>query len=295
MRPKYLLYLVVLNFAWASSLSMYQYLETYLRPPGIVTFRFGIAALVLALFWPLYKGPAPNGKQLILTFVMGITVFFIGHRLQVSGAQLAGAGNSSILMGVEPLITAVGAAIVLREQVTKRRWAGAALGIIGVGVLNEAWRDDFKLAGLIPSLIFISSFICETIYSVMGKPIIEKCDLMKTSTIAMLAGTFLNVAVNGGETFVMAREVPPAGWAMLLFMALVCTAIGYTAWFLIIRETDVNLAVLTIFIQPVAGVIIAALWLRETLHMAQLWGCLVILSGLVLGLWPQRRPVVDKG
>ena len=268
---------------------MYQYLETYLRPAGIVTFRFGIAAVTLALFWPLYKGPAPRGKQLLLTCVMGAAVFFLGHRLQVFGSQAAGAGNSSILMGIEPLVTAVGAALFLREKITNRRWAGAALGIIGVGLLHEVWKEHFKLAGLVPSLIFISSFICETIYSVIGKPIIEKCDLMKTSTIAMLTGTFLNLALNGAETFAMAQHLPAAGWAMLLFMALICTAIGYTVWFLIIRETDVNLTALTIFAQPVAGVIIAAIWLKEPLHFAQLWGSLVILSGLLLALWPQTR------
>ena len=41
--------------------------------------------------------------------------------------------------------------------------------------------------------------------------------------------------------------------------------------------------------QPVAGVAIAGLWLHEPLHLGQLWGCLAIVAGMVLGLSRQIK------
>jgi drug/metabolite transporter (DMT)-like permease len=77
---------------------------------------------------------------------------------------------------------------------------------------------------------------------------------------------------------------------MGLYLATVCTAIGYTLWFVVIRETDVNITALTIFVQPLAGVAIAAVWLHEPLHWGQLWGGLAIIAGLVWGLSRQVKP-----
>ena len=63
-------------------------------------------------------------------------------------------------------------------------------------------------------------------------------------------------------------------------------------WYVVIRETDVNITALTIFAQPVAGVAIAWLWLHESLHWGQLWGCLAIVAGLILGLSRQIKTKV---
>jgi len=78
---------------------------------------------------------------------------------------------------------------------------------------------------------------------------------------------------------------------LLLALAVVCTAIGYSVWFIVIRECPVNVAALTIFVQSVFGVAIAALWLGEKLHWGQLLGSITIVAGLTLGLSRQiQRP-----
>ena len=67
-------------------------------------------------------------------------------------------------------------------------------------------------------------------------------------------------------------------------MGVICTAIGYTVWFIVIRECPISVAALTIFAQSVFGVAIAALWVGEKLHWGHLLGSLTIVAGLVIGL-----------
>jgi drug/metabolite transporter (DMT)-like permease len=291
MRPSYLILLVVLNCFWAGTLSIYKALAGRLEVGGIVTLRFGVAALLLAACWPWLPGKAPRGLDLLKTAVMGVIVFVVGHRVQVFGNKLGTAGNSSVLMGAEPLVTSVAAALFLGEHIGPRRWVGFGLGMLGVALLNGLLLGDFHWAGLAASLVFISSFICETVYSIMGKPLIECAGMMKVLTLALIAGTAGNLLIDGPQTLRAAAALPWQSWALVLYLATICTAIGYAAWFLVIRETDVNVAALTIFTQPLAGVAIAALWLREPLHWGQFWGGVAIVAGLIIGLSRQVRKV----
>jgi drug/metabolite transporter (DMT)-like permease len=284
MKPSYLIILLLLNFFWAAIYSAYKVLGQNLPTGSIVTLRFGLAALFLLLTWPWLSGPAPAGRDLIKTALMGLIVFVLGQRLQVYGNQLGTAGNSSVLMSVEPLVTSVAAALFLRERIGPRRWAGFALGILGVFLLNGAWRAGFHWVGLTASFIFISSFVCESAYSVMGKGIVARHNIIKTLTISLVVGTLGNLLIDGGTTYTAARSLPPQSWLLLLGMALICTAIGYAFWFVVIRESPVNVAALTIFAQSVFGVAIAAFWIGEKLHWGQLFGTLTIVAGLAVGL-----------
>jgi hypothetical protein len=67
-------------------------------------------------------------------------------------------------------------------------------------------------------------------------------------------------------------------------MALICTVVGYALWYLVIKETDVNVAGLTVFVQPVAGLALSVVFLGEPLHAGQFWGSAIILAGLIVGL-----------
>jgi drug/metabolite transporter (DMT)-like permease len=297
MKPLYLIILLVMNFFWAALYSSYKVIGSELAPGGIVTLRFGLAAVSFLALWPWLPGPAPRGRDLLKTCAMGAILYVLGQRLQVYGNQLGSAGNSSVLMALEPLLTSLAAALFLREHIGPRRLAGFALGLAGVALLHGVWRADFRWARLEASLIFISSFICEAAYSVIGKPLIQRNGVMKVLGISLLVGTGLNFLVDGRSTLAAAKLLPLTSWGLLLAQALICTVLGYAVWFIVIRECPISVAALTVFAQSVFGVAIAAVWLREALHWGQLLGSLTIVAGLVLGLSRQvkRAPHVLPG
>jgi drug/metabolite transporter (DMT)-like permease len=288
-KASYLIILLVMNFFWAAVYSAYKVIGHDLPVGAIVTLRFGLACLCLLFVWPWLPGPAPRGRDLAVTCIMGLTLFVLGQRLQVYGNCLGRAGDSAVLMAFEPLITSVVAGIFLHEHIGPRRWVGFGLGLSGVGLLHGIWRPDFHWGGLGASLVFISSFLCEAAYSVMGKPIVIRSSVMKMLTISLAVGTAVNLLIDGPSTFAAAQALSAKGWLILLALATICTAIGYSIWFMIIRECPVNVAALTVFAQSIFGVALAALWLHEPLHWGQLFGCAAIVAGLVLGLSRQVR------
>lgn len=282
-----------MNFCWAAVYSAYKVMGESVPTGGIVTLRFGMAGLCLLAIWPWLPGQAPRGKNFWLSCLMGVVLFVLGQRLQVYGTVLGSAGNSSVLMAVEPLLTSIAAAIFLRECIGPRRLAGFCLGLLGVAMLHGVWRPDFHWTGLVPSLIFLSSFVCEAAYSVIGKPIIEKASVMKMVAITLLVGTGINLVIDGPSTVRVAASLSPEAWGVLIFLAVICTAVGYSLWFLVIRDCPINVAALTVFAQSVFGVFIAWLWVGEKLHLGHLLGTLTIIGGLVLGLSRQIRDAKD--
>ena len=156
-------------------------------------------------------------------------------------------------------------------------------------LLHAPWQPGVRWPGIIPSLIFVASFFGDAAYSVIGKPILGRAGAMKVLAVALLAGTIANAGVDGRETLVALQKLPVVPWLLLSGLAVICTIAGYGFWFVVIRENDVNVPVLTIFTQPFFGIALAALWAGEPLHWGQLWGGLVIAAGLIVGLSRQIR------
>jgi drug/metabolite transporter (DMT)-like permease len=291
MKISHLLLLVLFNVFWAGILSFNKELEKHLTFSSIVTLRFGLAAIPFALAWRWLPGPCPRGWNLVRSAIMGLVVFCLGQRLQVYGNLMGTAGNSSVLMGFEPILTAVAAALFLREKISIQSWVGFVLCLGGLALLNRVWAPDFHWTGLLASLIFISSFLCEAVYSILGKPLGTTASPYKVVGISLFAATALNLALEGSRAIPAAAQLPPSAWAMLLYMGWLCTSGGYVLWLLIIRETPVNLVALTIFMQPLAGILIAHFWLGESLHWGHFWGGLSIGLGLAVGFIKTSKAV----
>src|SRR3989442_2477934 len=116
-----------------------------------------------------------------------------------------------------------------------------------------------------------------------------RASVMKMLAISLVIGTAGNLMIDGPATVTAARALDPGEWILLAGMGVICSAVGYTVWFIVIRESPISVAALTIFAQSVFGVAIAALWIGEKLHWGQLMGSLAIGAGMVIGLSHQIR------
>src|SRR5207249_10596939 len=162
MRPVFLLLLIGMNLLWAASYSIFKVLAPHLSAGSIVTLRFGFAALAVLVIWPWLPGRGPRGGDVIRAALLGLLVFCLAPRLQIEGVHRGQAGDTSLLLALDPLITSLAAAIFLRERVPARRWWGCTLGMMGVVLLSQVWREGVRpLQGLMANLLFISSFFGE--------------------------------------------------------------------------------------------------------------------------------------
>lgn len=294
MKPLHLILLLMMNCLWAASYSVFKALSPWLDAGSVATLRFGLAGAVLLLCWRWLPGSAPRGRELVRTIVMGVLAFGLAPRFQVTGVQMGNATDASVLMALDPLILSVAAAIFLREHIGGRRWIGFVLGLVGVVLMAEVWRPNFRWPTLASNVLILLSFFCESSSSIMGKPIVKRAGPFKVLAIAIAAGTIVNLLMDGAPTVRVVSSLSIQSWLLLAYLSLVCTLAGYLLWYVVIRDAPVNNAALTVFIQPIVGTGVAMAWLGETLRPGQLWGSLVILAGLVVGLSGQIRRANTK-
>jgi drug/metabolite transporter (DMT)-like permease len=187
-------------------------------------------------------------------------------------------------------VTAVAAALILHEHTPARRWIGFSFGLFGILLINGGWRLDLHAAGLAANALFLLSFGCEAGFSVIGKPVLARAGILKIITLGLAAGSAANLLWDGPAAWSRLPTLTPESWVILLYLSVICTVVGYSAWYFAIRDADISFAALTILLQPPFGIAIAALWLRESLHWGQLWGTLAVVLGLCIGLRHRAAP-----
>ncbi|MBZ9749865.1 DMT family transporter [Deinococcus sp. HMF7604] len=102
-------------------------------PFAFLSVRFVLAALLMALLTAALRAPWPTPAQARRAAVTGLLL----HAGYLGGVTVAihlglPAGVTSVLVGLQPLLTALLSAPVLGEVVTARQWSGLGLGFVGV-------------------------------------------------------------------------------------------------------------------------------------------------------------------
>ncbi len=162
---------VIFVWLWSTGFIGAKYGLPYAEPFTLLLYRMLITLGVLGLlaFW--LKSTWPSPQAAMHTAVTGLLV----HGLYLGGvfyAILGGmpAGLAALIVGLQPLVTAIAAVVVLREGVTLRQWLGLVLGLVGVSLVlleKMAGSDPltgFSLWSLVWTLIALLGISIGTVY-----------------------------------------------------------------------------------------------------------------------------------
>lgn len=135
----------------------------YAEPFTFLSLRILLVIALLAGVAVVMRAPWPNDRRMIGHLaVSGLLVHavYLGGVFAAIQAGLP-SGLTALLVGLQPLLTAVVAGRLLGEQVTRRQWVGLALGLAGVAMVLSTrltaldfsalpWRGlGFALAALL--------------------------------------------------------------------------------------------------------------------------------------------------
>jgi drug/metabolite transporter (DMT)-like permease len=121
---------------WATGFIGARYAMPWSEPFSFLGVRFGVTFVILAAIILLTRRAWPAPRAALRSAVAGILM----HGVYLGGVFWAvrngmPAGMSALIVGLQPLITAVMAGAVLGERVLPRHWAGLAAGFVGVAIV----------------------------------------------------------------------------------------------------------------------------------------------------------------
>ncbi|WAC71819.1 DMT family transporter [Roseateles sp. SL47] len=248
------------------------------RYAAVIVLMGGLVALTRAP-WPKASGAwahiAVSGLLVHGVYLGGVFIA-ISHGLP--------AGITALVVGLQPVVTAVGARAFLGEQVLPKQWAGLALGFLGVGLVVAAKTSSVPTQALMtmltPAVVALLGITAGTLYQ---KRFCPSFDLRSGAVIqfvpclaltAALALATEDTTVNWTPSFLFAL-----GWLVLVLSIGAVSLLNL----LIRRGSAVHVASLFYLTPPTTAVIAWALF-GETLR-----GLAIVGMGLaVFGVWLAR-------
>ena len=268
-------------FLWSTGFVGAKYGLPYAAPLSFLLVRFlAVAGLMLLLAW-FTRAPWPENWRLWLR--IGITGLFV-HATFLGGIYISISnglplGATSIIVALQPVLTALGSAALLSERITGRQWLGLALGLLGVVVVvSGRWIDGFGLVGLPAAFGALFGITVGTLYQ---KRFCPKFDYRTGAVIQFaLAALFTGGTMSFHENFRIEWNVSfllALGW---LTIVLSFCAIGLLN-FLISTGSVVNVARL-FYLVPPSTAFVAWLVFDESISIFVFVGMTLAAGGVYL-------------
>lgn len=257
----------------------------YAEPLTFLSVRYALVlALMLPLVW-LTRAPWPgDARQVVHIGVSGLLVhgLYLGGVFSAIGAGLP-AGITALVVGMQPLLTALGAGWLLGERVVGRQWLGLALGFGGVAlvVIGQSGAAGFDAplgTMLIPALLALAGITAGTLYQ---KRFCPSFDLRTGAVIQFIPTLVVTVlAARATESMVIdwtGEFVFALGWLVIVLSLGAISLLN-----LLIRSGGaVNVASL-FYLTPPTTAVMAWLLFDERLAPLALGGMVVAVAGVWL-------------
>ena len=188
------LYPFLFVFLWSTGFIGAKFGLPYAEPLSFLLTRYGLVIAMMTAIAVATRAPWPeNPAQWLHIGVSGVLV----HAVYLGGVFIAikhglPAGITALVVGMQPLLTGLGAGWLLGEKVSARQWVGLALGFAGVGLVVSGKFGDAALGSmLIPALVALLGITAGTLYQ---KRFCARFDL-RTGSVIQFVPTALLTAV----------------------------------------------------------------------------------------------------
>ena len=251
-------------------------------PLTFLALRYGLAAALLVLVALATRAPWPRRLAEIGHYAAaGLLVHgvylggvFVGISLGVE------AGVSALIVGLQPLLTAALAGVLLGERVTLRQWVGLGLGLLGVALVLARKRGQGP-GDALGGLACVAALFGITLGTLYQKRFCAGMDLRTGNVVqftaaglatAPLALLFESARVDWDNRFVFA----------LLWLVLVLSLGAVSLLYVLIRRGAASQVASLFFLVPPCTALIAWLLFGERLGPLALLGMALTAVGVAL-------------
>jgi drug/metabolite transporter (DMT)-like permease len=280
---------VVFVLIWATGFIVARFGMPHAPPLSFLSMRY---ALSIACFlpWILWAKVAwPQSRQQFLHLSVTGILMHAGYLGGVWVAVKAGMGSglSSLVVGFQPVLTAIWLSYSLRGSdqpgVSRRQWLGLLLGF--VGLLMVVWRkltlgtplDHVSPANMAFALTALLSITVGTLYQ---KRFVKPCDVRSANTVQLLAAVVVTLPLALMETETMRWNAELAG--AMAWSVLGLTLGGSSLLYILIQRGAAASVTSLMYLVPPTTAMMAWVLFGETITLATLLGTALTAVGVSL-------------
>ena len=267
--------LVTVTIIWGGGFVASDMALESLRPFQIMAIRFLMAsALMGAASIRELKGI--NFKELQAGILMG-TALFVGFAFQIVGLQYTTPSKNAFLTALNVVMVPFISFILLRKKISRKSIAGAAMAIVGVGLLSLEKNMSLSMGDAL-TLVCAVGFAFQIFFT---SEFVKKYRAVVLNFIQMLTAVLLSAICLFlfGETDF---HVTPQGWLSVLYLGVVSTALCYLLQTASQKYVDETKAAIILSMESVFGTLFSILILHEQVTLRMVCGCVIILAAVIV-------------
>ncbi len=271
--------ILVTIVAWASAFPAIRAGLVAFGPLELGAARFAIAAVPAALFLLVTRPALPRWSEAWRFFVGGLFFVALYTTLLNLGEQTVSSGPASFIINVNPIITAALAMVFLGERFGRGAWLGTAVSFAGIGLIALGEGDDLRIdAG---ALLILGSALCNSITTVVQKPLFARHKALTVSAWNMVIGALLLVPFLPNaiaQSHVASTEALVAA----IYLGIVPSLIAYASWAVALSRLPASRASNFLYCVPPVATLMGFLWLGEEPGLLGLVGGALALVGVAI-------------
>jgi drug/metabolite transporter (DMT)-like permease len=277
--------LLTVIVVWAGSFSAIKAaLDEGVAAIDIAILRYAVAAPGFAfILWRARGLPGLTRKDAVRVVAAGVLVVLGYHLFLNFGTQHTTSGVAALVVALAPGITVVLAVGLGLDRIRLRHVVGLALAFAGVVVVVALGSgQDLSFESFQGPLLVLGAPISFALYNVILKPLLGRYDLLALTAATSLIGTIGLVPLVRSSTMDAVVDTSSQVVALLLYLGVLATLLGYILWNMGLRGLGPTRAVTYAYAIPALAVAFGAILLDEPITAWLLLGAALVVGGIVL-------------
>lgn len=231
-------------------------------------------------------------REKILLFCQSLFGMFLFRLFLLLGLLHTSAGEAGLLTGATPAITAILAAVFLKERINSQKAAGILCTVAGILLIQElAAGADFNRAHLWGNLLVLCAACCESIFNILSRSFVTKSDaadgtyltpFVQTAVVSTVTMILCLIPSAFENPVVRLSALALSDWFALMWYGVFVTVLAFICWYAGIRRCSAITAAAFSGMMPFTSLLLSVLLLDEQAGPRQWSGGFLVIIGIVI-------------
>jgi len=274
--------------AWASAFIVIRGVAPEIGGGALALGRLVVGTLALGMLLVVQRSwLKPTRREWALLLLYGVA-WFGAYNVTLNIAEhTLDAGTTAMIVGIGPILIALGAGIMLGEGVPRWLIIGTAVafaGVVLIGLSTSVFGDgSIDLAGVLWAL---ASAITYAVGVLAQKPVVRRIPSVQVTFLGCAIGMVACLPF-AGQLVAEASEASPLGWVGMIYLGVVPTALAFTTWGYALARVPAGQLGISTYVVPPLALLAGWLVLGEIPALLAVLGGVLCLTGVGLS---RRRP-----
>ena len=274
---------IVTLLAWASAFVVIRGVAPHVPGGALALGRLLVGTVALGVV-ALIQGHwmRPTAREWIQIVAYGVA-WFGAYNVALNIAEHSlDAGTTAMIVGVGPVLIALGAGLFLGEGIPK--WLASGAGVACVGVILIGLSTSLTSARGVDPIGVVWSLAAAVTYTIgvlVPKPAIRRLPAGPVTFMGCAIGMIVCLPFLGQLVSSLA-VAPVSAFLGVVYLGLVPTAVGFSAWAYALQRTPAGRLSVSTYIVPAIAIVLALIFFREIPAPLAIVGGVICLVGVAI-------------